>query len=398
MFRSVSCSVGALALAAFGLAGCGRQAARRAQTVPVTVARVEARDIPHEIEATGTVEPQQTVKVLAQVGGTIERIGFREGDSVPEGAVLFELDARPFRAALDQARAVLARDRAQADNARREAERSLKLAQQGAVSTGESEDKQAAAEALAATVRADSAAVDHARLNLLYATIRAPIAGRTGSRSVHVGDLVKPGDTERPLVTINRMRPVRIRFSVPQDALPAVLRSRDRELTVLAAAADRDTFDHVGRLVFVDNAVDPSTGTLLLKGEFENRAESLWPGEFVRVRLVLSSQPGALVVPAVAVTSGPDGPFVYVVAEDSTVSVRPVVVDRTRGDLAVIARGVSAREVVVTDGQLRLGPGARVALRPGVGEATAGRAGGAGAEGPRSTPPAAASGSKRGVP
>ena len=152
-------------------------------------------------------------------------------------------------------------------------------------------------------MRADSAAAANAHLNLLYATIRAPIGGRTGSRGVHVGDLVKPGDSDRPLVTINRMRPVRVRFSVPQDILPTVLRNRDRALAVLVATADRDTFDHMGRLVFVDNAVDPTTGTLLLKGEFENRGEALWPGEFVRVRLILESAPGVLVVPSVAVTN-----------------------------------------------------------------------------------------------
>jgi len=159
------------------------------------------------------------------------------------------------------------------------------------------------------------------------------------------------------------MRPVRVRFTVPQDELPAVLRGRATPVEVRVSAGDDSVFANVGRLVFVDNAVEPTSGTLLLKGEFENRDENLWPGEFVRVRLMLAANPNATVVPSVAVTSGPEGPFVYVVEEDSTVSVRPVVVQRVHEDLSIIARGVQPGETVVTDGQLRLGPGVRVVVR-----------------------------------
>ncbi len=365
-----------VALLCFGILGCGSKSSGGPPRVAVTVSQVEQRAMPHEIEATGTVEPQQTVEVLAQVGGTVQSIAFREGDAVRAGQVLIQLDARPFRAALDQAQAALARDDAQADRAKREAERARSLVERGLISAEQHDEKQSTAAALAATVRGGSAAAAQAGLNLQYATIRAPISGRTGRLGVHVGDVVRPSDTANPLVIINQMSPVRVRFTVPQDAMPAVLRGRGRSLRVLISPADRDSFEHAGRLVFVDNAVDPASGTLTLKGEFDNQDEGLWPGEFVRVRLVLASEDAATVIPAVAVTAGPSGTFVYVVGPDSTVSVRPVVVQRTRDDMAVIARGVEPGEVVVTDGQLRLGPGARVMLRPGAGESTAATPGG----------------------
>lgn len=350
------------ALLAGAISGCGAEKARRAPSVPVTVATVENRDMPHELEATGTVEPQQTVQMLAQVGGTIERVGFREGDPVTVGQVLFQLDARPFRAALDQAHAMLSRDRAQSVAAHREAERAQSLREQGLISAGEQETKQASAEALAATLRADSAAVATAALNLQYATIRAPISGRTGRLGAHVGDLVKAGDTGNALVTINQMHPVRVRFTVPQDALTSVLRGRAHTLPMVAITPD-DSVVHSGQLVFVDNSVDLATGTLLLKGEFDNHDEAMWPGEFVRVRLTLGADPNAVVVPTAAITAGPSGSFVYVMGSDSTVAVRPVTVQRTREELSVIASGVTPGEVVVTDGQIRLGPGSRVVVR-----------------------------------
>ena len=354
---------GCVLLLVVAAAGCGQKQARRSPTVPVSVARAESRDVPNEIEATGTVEPQQTVEVLAQVGGTLERVAFREGDNVTAGQALFHLDARPFQAAYEQAAAVLARDRATFERAEREAERARALQEQGMISAGEYDDKRATAQAAAANVRADSAAASTARLNLQHTVIRAPIPGRTGRVGVHAGDLVKPGDSGNTLVTINQLRPVRVRFTVPQDALPAVLRGRSGPLEVRVSAGEDSVFPHVGRLVFVDNAVDPASGTLLLKAEFDNRDEALWPGEFVRVLLKLSSDPNATVVPSVAVTTGPEGTYVYIVQADSTVAVRPVVVARTYEEQSVIARGVEPGETVVTDGQLRLAPGARVLLR-----------------------------------
>ena len=357
-----ACALGVLLCAG----GCAGRKAARSPVVPVSVARVEERTVPDEIEASGTVEPQQTVAVNAQVGGILEQVTFNEGDAVRAGQVLFQLDPRPFRAAFDQAHAVLARDRAQADNARRAAERAATLREQNLISVGEFDDARASADALAAAVRADSAAAAAAELNLQYATIRAPISGRTGNLFAHAGNLIKAVDTDHPLVTINLLRPVRVRFTVPESSLPAVLRSRREALRVLASPADRDSFALEGRLVFVDNAVDAATGTLLLKGEFANLDESLWPGEFVRVRLELARDPHAIVVPAAAVTAGPSGPFVYVLEADSTVTARPVEVARTAGSWSVIARGVQPSEIVVTDGQVRLAPGSHVGVRPGL--------------------------------
>ena len=327
--------------------------------------------MPYEIEASGTVEPQQTVSVTAQVGGILERVSFREGDNVQAGQVLFELDSRPFRAALDQARAVLAKDRANAENAKRAAERAESLRDQNLISVGDYDDARAAGEAMAAAVRGDSAAAAVAELNLQYATIRAPISGRTGSLLVHAGSLVKAGDTDHPLVVINLLRPVRVRFTVPESVLPAVMVSRREGLKVRVSATDGDSFATEGKLVFVDNAVDPTTGTLLLKGEFPNQDEALWPGEFVRVRLELARDARAVVVPAEAVTSGPNGPFLYIVEPDSTVSARPVVVSRTVESRAVITSGVQPGEVVVVDGQVRLAPGSRIGVRPGLGALSA---------------------------
>ena len=345
----------------FGVSGCGRKAASRSPRVAVTVATAERRTVPLAITASGTVEPVQGAAVSSQVGGTVMRIEIREGQNVGAGQTLIQLDPRPFRAELNRAQAVLARDRAGWDAARRDLERASTLLEQSVIAPADFDQRRAAAEAMHANMVADSAAAENARLNLQYATIRAPFAGRTGSISVHVGDLVKAAGGE-VLVTVNQLRPIRVRFTLAEADLPALRRAAARTL-VVTARAPGDSAAHVGRLVFVDNAVDPATGTVLLKGEFANADERLWPGEFVEARLVLRTDPNAVTVPAVAVTTGQQGPYVYVMAADSTVSPRPVVVSRTADDVAVISRGLEAGEVVVTDGQFRLAPGSRVVVR-----------------------------------
>jgi multidrug efflux system membrane fusion protein len=343
------------------LAGCGPKGRARATRVPVTVARAESRAVPFALQSTGTVEAIESAEVGAQVGGTVVRVAYREGQEVRRGAALIELDPRPFRAALERAQATLARDRAQAGTARAEAERAERLFAQGVLSHAEWDQKRAAAEALAATVRADSAAMTAARLDLEYATIRAPISGRTGRRMVNTGDLVRAGSAE-PLVTINQTTPVRVAFPVPVNDVPLVQRYRDAAPRVtVRLPADSSGFE--GRLVFVDNAVDPGSGTLLLKGEFPNRDGRLVPGQFVDVRLVLYEDARATVVPAPAVTNGQQGTYVYVMNADSTVATRPVRVARTVDDLAVVSDGLEPGETVVTEGQLRLSPGARVIVR-----------------------------------
>jgi multidrug efflux system membrane fusion protein len=345
------------------LAGCAGAKDPRRPRVPVLVAKALQRDVPFALISTGTIEPIETAEVGSQVGGVVTRVAFNEGSEVNTGDVLFELDPRPFRAALEQLRSALARDRAQYGAARLDAERAHQLYEQQLTSQADYEQRSAAAEALAAAVRADSAAADAAKLNLQYATIRAPITGRTGRLLVHVGDYVKSATSE-PLVTINRLHPVRVRFSIPQDAVPLVMKHRGVGAFVVIRTSDDDSIGIRGRLAFIDNAVDPASGTLTLKGEFQNHDQRLMPGQFVDVRLVLYTDAKALVIPAPAVTTGQRGAYVYVLNPDSTVSPRPISVSRTVDEMSIVTHGLKAGETVVTDGQLRLSPGARVVVRP----------------------------------
>jgi len=324
------------------------------------------RDMPFALDATGSVEALQTAAVGSQVGGVVTRVAFHEGDNVRVGQLLFQLDPRPFQEAWDQAMAALARDRSQAETARNDAQRAKVLYEQNILAQSEWDQTRGNAEALAATVRADSAAANTARLNLEYAAIRAPISGRTGRLMVHVGDYVKPS-TSDPLVTIIQPYPVRVTFKVPERDVPLVQRYRHTNPRV-QVEADSGRAALEGKLVFVDNAVDPASGTLLLKGEFPNRDGRLVPGQFVDVRLVLYVAPRAVVVPTQAVASGQQGTYVYVLNADSTVSTRPVEVERTVDELAIVARGLRAGEPVVTEGQMRLSPGAKVLVRKPVGD------------------------------
>ena len=343
--------------------GCSGSTPRpRNARMPVTVAQAELRTVPLSLTATGTIEAAQNADVGSQVGGVVTRIAFSEGQEVREGQVLIELDPRPFRNALEQAQATLARSRVQAENARREASRARQLLDQNLLSRSEFEQKISNAEALSATVRGDSAEASAARLNLNYATIRAPVSGQTGRLMVHVGDLVKAATSEA-LVTVVQMRPVRVRFNIPVGDVPLVQQYRGRNPKVMVRVPGADSTEREGSLVFVDNTVDAGSGTLLLKGELPNRDGALVPGQFVDVRLVLEEQKNRLVVPTQAVSRGPEGTFVYVLAADSTVATRPVVVERAMDDITVLAGGLKAGETVVTDGQLRLSPGSRVVVR-----------------------------------
>lgn len=341
--------------------GCTKKRVQHASRVSVTLAQVEERDMPFALSASGSVEALRTAAVGSQVGGVVTRVFFREGDHVRAGQVLIQLDPRPFREALDQALAALARDRARAETARNEVQRARVLHDQNILSQSEWDQKRSEAEATAATVRADSAAANTARLNLEYAAIRAPITGRTGRLLVNVGDYVRPSTSE-PLVTIIQPNPVRVAFKIPERDVPLLQRYRAQNPQVWVEP-DSGTAAHVGKLVFVDNAIDASSGTLLLKGEFPNPDGRLVPGQFVDVRLVLYVAPRALVVPAQAVSTGQQGSYVYVLNPDSTVSTRPIEVERTVDQLAIVARGLRPGEPVVTDGQMRLSPGAKVLVR-----------------------------------
>jgi multidrug efflux system membrane fusion protein len=343
------------------LGACAEKKPPPTPPVPVTVATAERRTVPFELPATGTVEPLQTVAVQAQVSGVLRRVAFKEGDEVKQGQVLFELDARPYRAALGQASAILERDRAQATNAAQEAKRYESLAEKQYVTSQQYDQVRTTAAAAQATLAGSQAAVDQAQLNLQYATIRAPISGRTGSLLLREGNLVRGTATE-PLVQINRLRPILVRFAVPASNLPLIQAHLGKDMVVRAEPSGGGDPSE-GRLSFIDNAVDTTTGTILLKGRFPNDDGSLWPGGFVNVRLQLYVEPDALVVPAAAVVSGQQGSFVFVIQPDSSASTKAVTVTRTAGDFAIVTGDVQPGDKVVVDGQLRLRQGSKVQIK-----------------------------------
>jgi multidrug efflux system membrane fusion protein len=356
------CSAGfAAGLAGLFLAACGDKAPPPPPPVPVVVATAERQDVPLELPATGTVEPLQAVSVQAQVSGIITRVGFKEGDDVSKGQMLFQLDPRPYQAALSQAQAVLERDKAQLANARADAQRYESLVQKQYVTAQQFQQVKTDAAALAATVSADEAAVEQARLNLQYATIRSPLNGRAGALLVREGNLVR-ANTGTPLVVVNQIHPILVRFALPAAQLPQIQRYRDSGIVVVAEPAQGGT-ESKGTLSFLDNAVDTTTGTILLKGSFPNTDNALWPGEFVRVRARLTTERNSLVVPAPAVVSGQKGNFVFVIWKDGTAIARPVQVRRTTATLAVLDGGIEAGDRVVTDGQIRLRDGAKVQIK-----------------------------------
>jgi len=350
-----------IAGAVTALVACGGPPEGRQTSVPVTVAQAEQRTVPFEIMAPGTVEPMRAAAVTAQVSGMVISVRFREGDEVREGAVLVEIDPRPYRNALEQAEATLARDLIQLENARRQVERYRSLAQDAGIAAEQFESLQATAQGLEATVKSDSANLDNARLNLEYTSIRAPISGRTGSLLIKEGNVVR-AQGSGPLVTLNQTRPILVRFAVPAPHLPVIRRYQDGNLLV-RVRGDDDTTALSGTLVFVDNTVDTTTGTIMLKARFDNVSGMLWPGQFVTATLVLYEEQNAVVIPTPAVVEAEGGTYVYVVGEDGKAVTRPVVVGRSVGDDVVVTDGLAAGETVVTDGQLRLVPGARVQVR-----------------------------------
>lgn len=344
------------------LAACGGAPKKPAvDPAPVRVAEAALKPVPVEVVAIGHVEALATVAVRPQAGGAVTQVAFREGDEVAEGQLLFAIDPRPYEAALAQAKANLARDKARLAEARKTLERYAELVAKEYVTREQFDQAQANANALAATIEGDEAAVEQARLNLGYCRVTAPIAGRTGSLLVHAGNLVRAGD-EKALVTINRLKPIHVAFSLPERELLAV-QSRARKARLAVTVTPPGGTPHEGELAFVDNAVDATTGTIELKALFPNADRALWPGQFVNVALTLETEPGALVVPVAAVQNGQSGTFVWVVGGDGKSEPRPVTVKRTWQALAVLSEGVKAGEKVVVDGQLRLAPGAPVTIQ-----------------------------------
>ena len=356
--------------------------------VPVTVTKVVAKEMPIEINAIGNVQTVSGVSIKSQVTGRVLKVNFKEGDYVKKGELLFTIDSRPFDeavkeaqanlqhdlSAVAQAQAVLAKDTAQAKYAATEAARYDILMKEGVVSKEDGEQFKANADAYAATLKADAsnietaraqvrqsqAAVDNARVQLSYCQIRSPIDGRTSSSIVTEGNLVSTSDST-PLVTINQVSPIYASFTVPEKDLPKVQKYASAGKLKVVAQLDA-TSSRVGTLSSFDNQVNQATGTLQLKASFQNDDNLLWPGRFVNIVLTLTNQPDAIVVPAQSLQTSQQGQFIYVLKADQTVEMRKIVLDRTIGDEAVISSGLVPGETVITDGLLRVTPGAKVQI------------------------------------
>ncbi|MEP7382443.1 MAG: efflux RND transporter periplasmic adaptor subunit [Gemmatimonadota bacterium] len=353
----------ALVAACGAFAGCKKAVVPTHPPVAVTVATSERGEAPYLVTANGIVEPLQSVSLQSQVGGVLARVHFREGDDVQRGQVLFTIDPQPYLAALRQAEAVLARDVAQSENARRDATRFAALVEKDYVTRSQADQASANAAALGSVVDADRAAVETAKFNLDNATIRAPIAGKTGSLLVHEGNLVRPG-AEPPLVVINQLRPILVRFAVAEREFPQVQKYAARgTLPVRAVQAATASRPLTGTLSFLDNGVDTTTGTVTLKAKFANDERQLWPGQFVRVELELFREASAVLVPSQAIQTGQDGTFVFVIDDKGLAQMHPVTAGRTIGDKTVVDTGLEAGERIVIDGQAKLAPGSKVEIK-----------------------------------
>jgi len=346
------------------LCSCTTKSAQTAPNfaVPVNVAKAIQKTVPVEVTLIGAGEAYSTVSVKAQVNAVLEQVHFKQGDFVKKGDLLFTLDARPFQAALAQAQATLARDKAQAALDEVQAERYTKLYTEGVAPKEQYDQAKAAAEAQAATVHADEAAVESSKLQLQYCWIYSPVDGRTGALQVYPGNLVKENDVP-VLIVINQITPIYVDLSIPEQYLGEVKKYMARGRLAVQATPYGDTAPETGYLSFVDNAVDTTTGTIRLKATFGNVDHRLWPGQFSNVMVRLSEQQNATVVPSQAVQTGQSGDFVFVVKPDQTVESRPVKVARTVGNDTVIEQGVKLGETIVTDGQLRLIPGSKIQIK-----------------------------------
>ena len=368
--------------------------------VPATIAKVRTRDVPVELQVIGNVEAYETVSVKAQVSGELTRVGFSEGDYVNKGALLFRIDRRQLEAQLQQmnatlaknqaqlkqAQAMMAKDAAQAEYAKSQAGRYAKLTQEGVISREQNDQTKVAADVALQGVNADQASIESVRADInstkanieniqvmmTYTEIHSPITGRTGNLAAKQGNVITANTME--LVTINQVQPIYVTFSVPESHLATIKqRMAQEKLTVFATPQDSTDPPETGTLTFIDNSVDASTGTIKLKGTFPNSDRKLWPGEFVRVVLRLSTEQNAIIVPNQAVQTGQDGPYVYVVKDDRSVDVRPVVTGARVDQDLVVNKGLRPGETVVVEGQLRLAPGMKIQVRDPSGPPPAGQ-------------------------
>ena len=332
--------------------------------VPISAATVEQKAVPYEIKAIGNIAEYAVVNVRSQVGGYLSKIHFQKGQIVKKGAILFTIDPRPYQASLMQAEGASAKDQSQLDNARADERRYAELVKKGYISKQQYDQSQASANSMEAAVKADQAAVEYAKIQLSFCYIHAPISGRLGDILIDEGNLIKASDDNKFLVTIRQIQPIYVSFSVPEKNLSEIKKyMASKQLSVDVYADKGDTVPEKGILSFVDNTVDAATGTIRLKGTLKNESNRMWPGQFVNVVLSLYTQNDAVTVPSQAIQSGQIGQYVYVIKDDLTTEIRPVVVSRNYGNDSIIEKGLRPGEKVVTDGQLRIVPGAKVQIK-----------------------------------
>jgi multidrug efflux system membrane fusion protein len=337
-------------------------AGKGAGAVPVVVIGAEVRSLPVRMNGIGNAEAVATVATKARVDGQIVEVNFKEGQEVRKGETLFRIDPRPYEAALRQAEANALRDRAQRDQARSQERRYQELLEKNFVSKEAYAQIRTNAETAEAVAKASEAALENARLNLDYCTIRSPIDGYVGRTLLQAGNLVKANDVNA-LVVINQVKPIYVSFAVPEQSLGTLRKyMADGPLGVEALAPGLGKPIAEGKVVFIDNAVDPNTGTIKVRAQFDNKDAALWPGQFVNVSVRLYEQPDAIVIPSRAVQTGPEGQYVYVIKPDQTAEVRKIAVERSEGDNSIV-KGLAKGESVVTRGALRLSPGAKVQIR-----------------------------------
>jgi multidrug efflux system membrane fusion protein len=342
----------------------GSAKASVAPVVPVSVATAERRDMPYYLTGLGSVTAYYTVSVKSRVDGELMQVNFKEGQNVQKGDLLAVIDPRPYQVALEQAQAALFRDQASLRDARLNYERFKGLLQSsGAMSQQQVDTQQATVDQLDGTVRNDQAAIDSAKLNLVYCHIAAPVTGRIGLRLVDPGNIVHANDANAMFV-ITQLQPIAVLFTLPEDSLPDVSRQMAKgTLDVEAYSRDDQNKLASGKLLTIDNQIDQTTGTGRLKAVFDNKDNALWPNQFVNTRLLLNTRKASTVIPAAAIQRGPQGTYVFTVKPDHTVEIRPVTIAFTQDNVSVIASGISPAEVVVTDGQDKLQQGSAVETR-----------------------------------